>query len=262
MNEPMKVLLIEDDEKICKEFENVIKERNDIVLSKRTNSSKIAINLIKTYKYDAIILDLELHYGSGSGFEFLTEFQTLNINPKPIIIVNTNIISEVIYDNLHDRLVDMIFFKRQEDYSVEKVVDTLISLGKHKERVSNVVDNPEDKEKMILNLINKELDLVGISHKLKGRKYCVEAIICMMDENNRNNPNFSVFQYIGKEYKVEANSINKGIQTAINEAWRTTAIEDLREYYTAKININSGVPTPTEFICYYADKIKQLIENN
>ena len=36
-------------------------------------------------------------------------------------------------------------------------------------------------------------------------------------------------------------------------------IEDLEENYTAKINVNTGIPTPGEFTCYYRDKIKKLL---
>lgn len=40
---------------------------------------------------------------------------------------------------------------------------------------------------------------------------------------------------------------------------RISAIEDLTTYYTAKINYETGIPTPTEFIYYYANKIKKTI---
>ena len=99
MNEiKMKVLIVEDDPKVCAEFVNEMNKRNNITLCKTTNSSDEAIKLIRNYDYDAIIVDLELHYGKGSGFELLNEIKNLNMQKKPIIIVNTNIISEVVYD--------------------------------------------------------------------------------------------------------------------------------------------------------------------
>ena len=47
------------------------------------------------------------------------------------------------------------------------------------------------------------------------------------------------------------------MQNAILYAWRISPIEDLATYYTAKINYETGVPTPTEFIYYYVSKIKK-----
>ena len=49
------------------------------------------------------------------------------------------------------------------------------------------------------------------------------------------------------------------MQNAILYAWRISAIEDLTTYYTEKINYETGIPTPTEFIYYYANKIKKTI---
>ena len=46
------------------------------------------------------------------------------------------------------------------------------------------------------------------------------------------------------------------MQNAINRAWKTTDIDDLLRYYEARINSERGVPTSTEFIYYYANKIR------
>lgn len=49
------------------------------------------------------------------------------------------------------------------------------------------------------------------------------------------------------------------MQNAILHAWRRSSLEDLEKNYTAKINYETGIPTPTEFMYYYADKIKKAI---
>ena len=104
--------------------------------------------------------------------------------------------------------------------------------------------------------IYKELELVGISPKMVGRKYLHDAIYYMIVNPNSE---ISVNQYLTKIYKKSGNTISTGMQNAINHAWRATAIEDLEENYTAKINVNTGIPTPGEFTCYYRDKIKKLL---
>ena len=63
----------------------------------------------------------------------------------------------------------------------------------------------------------------------------------------------------GKIYKKSGNTITNGIQNAIIHAWRVSSIEDLTTYYTAKVNYETGIPTPMEFIYYYVDKIKKMI---
>lgn len=46
------------------------------------------------------------------------------------------------------------------------------------------------------------------------------------------------------------------MQNAIAKTWRTAPIDDLLKFYTAKINSEKGVPTITEFVYYYANKLK------
>ena len=70
---------------------------------------------------------------------------------------------------------------------------------------------------------------------------------------------FSIFQYLAKQHTASVGSISRTIQTAINAAWRNSSIDDLSKLYTAKVNYNTGVPTPTEFIYYYVEKIAKLI---
>ena len=79
--------------------------------------------------------------------------------------------------------------------------------------------------------------------------------LSIMQENNESK--ISIIQYLGGKYKRSTSTISRAMQNAILYAWRISAIEDLTTYYTAKINYETGVPTPTEFIYYYANKIKK-----
>ena len=111
-------------------------------------------------------------------------------------------------------------------------------------------------ENKISKLIYNELNLIGITPKLVGREYAHDAILYLI-QNSESKVN--VIQYLTKIYKRSGNTITNGIQNAIIHAWRVSSIEDLSVYYTAKVNYETGVPTPMEFIYYYVDKIKKLI---
>ena len=45
------------------------------------------------------------------------------------------------------------------------------------------------------------------------------------------------------------------MQNAINRAWKNVDPEDLLANYTARIKSSKGIPTITEFIFYYAQKL-------
>ena len=82
----------------------------------------------------------------------------------------------------------------------------------------------------------------------------------LYDENKHNeNSDENVIRHLTKVYKKSSNTITNGIQNAIIHAWRVSSIDDLEKYYTARVNYETGMPTPMEFLYYYADKIKKII---
>ena len=114
----------------------------------------------------------------------------------------------------------------------------------------------ESEEEKISNLINNELELIGITSKLKGREYLHDAILYLI-QNEKSNT--SVVQQLTKKYKKSGTTITNGIQNAIIHAWRVMPPDDLEVYYTARINYETGIPTPMEFIYYYVNKIKKMM---
>ena len=61
---------------------------------------------------------------------------------------------------------------------------------------------------------------------------------------------------IGDKYSKTDASVERAMQNAINNAWRSNDIDELLKHYSARINSDRGVPTLTEFVYYYANKIK------
>lgn len=258
---PMTLLLIEDNENEVNSFRECINSRNDVKLIKYTNSSYEGVESVKTYMPEGIILDLELHKGEGSGLNFLEEIQNLDLDFKPLIVVTTNVSSDIIYSHIRNLGADFIFYKKQNDYSPEIVINSIVSLRdlvySNKSNKKPTTETPKEYENRIKEKINVELNLIGISNHLKGRKYLFDAIYYLIE--NKNEGNESVFYHLSKVYKVGNSSISRAMQTAINYAWRVSPIEDLMAHYKARINYETGVPTPTEFVYYYAEKIGKLI---
>ena len=112
IEKPMTLLLIEDNEFEVNSFKEYLKNINDAQLIKYTNSSYDGIEYAKTYMPEGIILDLELHNGEGSGIKFLEELQELNLDFKPLIVITTNVSSDIVYDHIRKLGADFIFYKK------------------------------------------------------------------------------------------------------------------------------------------------------
>lgn len=260
-DKPITILLVEDDREECNLMKNYISTRNDVKLIGIANSSKTALEYMKTYVPDAIILDIELNDGKGSGLEVLEQINNSIMSIKPIIIITTNISSKTVYTYAHENGADLIFHKLKNDYSPELIIKNIILLSKtsaksiNKSNAKNT-ETINDYRNRISERINRELDLIGIGPHLVGRKYIHDSILYILENNSEKE---NVFLHLAKVYKKGNSTIGRSIQTAIEHAWRKSSIEDLQKYYTAAVNYNTGVPTPTELIYYYVDKIKKTI---
>ena len=258
MNGPLHVLLIEDEQDVCQRFVEEIDEREDIILVGITNDSYEALELVQNNAPDAIILDLELHYGQGNGLLFLSDLQNLSLSFSPYILITTNNSSPATYQFSRESGADFIMYKHQNDYSEIKVIDFLCTLSsvihsnrKYQKNLNSAIETPTQRKQRFKRIISKELDYVGINPKAIGYQYLIDAIYLTMDKPLRN-----VTIIMSEQYNKSAKSIEHAMQNAINRAWNTNDIDELLLHYTAKITSVKGVPTINEFVHYYANKIK------
>ncbi len=261
MNKRINLLVVEDDEATCLEYESVCQKYDDVFLIGTSAHSKEALSITEEFKPNVVVLDLELQKGTGSGIQYLLGIDDLVLKIKPYILVVTNNVSPITQATVRNIGADYIIVKSQSDYSVEMVVNMLRSI------ISVIPDmNPytttsspaikkrieEDYRRRLVKNITKELDLIGISPRFKGRNYLRDAIslICQKEQTY-------ICNEVAKIYNRTSASVERAMQNAIDHAWKTTDISTLEEHYTAYINPKKGVPTLTEFIYYYADKVKR-----
>ena len=257
---PMKILVIEDDVKDCNNFLECEKTRKDIKIVAITDSDIKGLEYVKSKQPEGIVLDLELNNsesGSTDSFEFLDNLKKLKLSYEPIVIVTTHINSKRTYEILHKKGVELIMYKDHPNYSSNNVFNKLISLRKVEEKAEqekSLEEILQDEEEKLSEYINKELDAVGITSNLKGRKYIHDAILFLIQNENSEE---SVIQYLSKIHQKSKSTISNGIENAIIHGWRVSPIEDLEKNYTAKINYHTGIPTPMELIYYYVEKTKR-----
>lgn len=262
MNEkPMKILIVEDDANDCNNFMNALKNREEFELIAITDSDIDALKYVRLKHPEGIILDIELNNsvsGSTDSLEFLDNLKDLRLEYQPIIIVTTHINSKRTYDILHRKGVDIILYKDNPTYSSEYVLNKLLTLREAApvSTLSILKEELVDNEKKISDQIYHELDLIGVTPNLKGREYLHDAILYLIQNPDSK---INVIQHLTNIYKKAGNTISNGMQNAIIHAWRVSSLEDLSINYTAKVNYETGVPTPMEFIYHYVDKIKKII---
>lgn len=256
---PMEILIIEDDKVACNKFRECAKSKNGIRIVATTDSDVEGLKYAKEKRPEGIILDLELNNsktGNANSLGLVSKLRKISSNYDPIIIVTTHVNSKRTYDTLHRDGVDLIIYKEQANYSCEYVLNTFLSFRDSEPQENIIKESKEEIEQNISNCISRELDLIGITSKLKGRKYVHDAILFLI---NNENTQKNVIREIAKRYQRSESTVVNGIQNAISHAWGKSAVEDLMEHYTAAVNYQTGEPTPMELIYYYVDKVKEQI---
>ncbi|MCL2019941.1 MAG: response regulator [Oscillospiraceae bacterium] len=258
-----KILLVEDDINECKAIAQYADKVGGVRIVDITNNIERALTVVVDCMPDAIILDIELHRGHGNGLLFMEKLNNkTEIVFRPYILVTTNNSSQITHDYARGVGADFIMSKYQEDYSAESVIDFLLSMRgmilfrKRKQGLGGFMPSAQDEKreriKRMTRRLHSEFDLIGISHKILGRKYLVDAVL-ITAENHR--------IHAGKEvatlYKKTVQSCDRAMTFAINSTWKTTDIEDLRKHYTAKISAENGSPTLSEFLHYYAERVRE-----
>lgn len=260
MSRQLSVLLIEDDSTACVEIQHCITTTDSLYLAGITDNAEEALKLVSSTLPDVIILDLELHQGGGNGLLFLQELRQLSLPLHPYILITTNNTSEVTFDLARQLGADFILAKYETGYSAQYVIDFILTLKDtllSRHNASEISPQPlaqQQVEKQLIQRIRRELNLVGINPKLVGFPYLIDAILL-----TAHNSKDKLTQTIALKYKKNDSSVERAMQNAIKQAWRTNDIDELLKYYTARIRADRGVPTLMEFICYYADKIKDEI---
>lgn len=256
--EALTVLLVEDDPIACGAFLGYADELEDVKLVGVTNNATKAMQDIQDYLPHAVILDLELHQGSGSGLDVLRGIRSATLPVNPYVLVTTNNSSSVTYEYARQLGADFILSKHQADYSERVALDFLRMMGSViQSKWKSLPDQPQttesakQREQRIVRRIMAELDQIGVSPKVKGYQYLTDAIRLVVDK-----PQQHLCDIIGQKYRKTEASVERAMQNAINKAWRTTDINELLRHFRAKIHSEKGVPSITEFVYYYANQIK------
>lgn len=258
MENVLEILLVEDDPIACNEIICEVDNNPDnFRLIGITNNSSRAFQYVAEARPDAVILDLELHHGGGDGLEFLKQLKEAHLPRSPFILVTTNNISTITHQIARELGADFIMTKNQENYSAKAVLEFLkitksVILNRREHLTANIIEeSPTQAAKRLQRRICSELDKVGISAKSIGYSYLIDAITITIKE-----PTPHLCDKLGEKYRKTPTSVERAMQNAINRAWSTSDIQDLLNNYTAKIKSDKGVPTLTEFIYFYAQKIR------
>lgn len=256
MDKKLTLMLVEDDLSACQQMMTALSgSAEDFAIVGVTNNCARALQCVREFRPDAIILDVKTQNKCSDGLTFMEKLRDEDI-PSPYILVLAASDDVSAHELAREYGADFIMPSDGADFNAKSVVDflkiarTVISARKSADTINTVLPDGNLEEKKTHRRICNELDKVGISSKCIGYRYLTEAIEIIMKQ-----PVQHVCRIIGENKGKTANSVERAMQNAINRAWAGTDPEELAANYTAKIKSSKGIPTITEFIYHYAHKL-------
>ena len=165
---PLTILLVEDDPAICRAYAEYADRLDDISLIGATGDAAKACELIQDHLPQAIILDLELQRGRGSGLDVLRHMEQMRLGVKPFVLIVTNNLSNVIQRRAREYKNTYIISKYQNDYSEVYCLDFIRELkneilkeyGSGNSQETNT-EPPAQTEERIIQRIHAELNNIN-----------------------------------------------------------------------------------------------------
>ena len=275
MNGKIRIVIIDDDEKLTKKLLKDINEQPDMeVVATKTNGID-AVNLIKRNKPNVVLLDDVMPYIDGIGvlekinstfmynkplFIFLSSLGTekllkrfLNLGASYCFVkpFNNNSVIERIREFTETEKTEKIEIK--EEY-IKTTNNTFISTYENAKIQYLEKKNREENLDIMVSILIHEL---GFPAHILGYSYIKESIILTVNDFNmiRNVTN-ALYPAVAKKYNTTASRAERAIRHGIEVAFGRGNSDLMQSIFGYTISANKGKPTNSEFIAMIAEKIK------
>ena len=259
----IKILLVEDDVKVCDAFAIAIQSNPKFTIVGMTGKQTEAMNLLLTMDIDAMVLDLELE--EGDGIHLLDEMN-LKLEKLPALVSFTNIASERTLQYIREKGVDFVYAKNNPAYTPPMILDIFERITPYCKRKTaatmHVLAADYNLKKEIeyqFSYVEHELEKMGFKPKKQGTVLLAEAICIKMNAkpNQVMQVTNDIYPVIAANRNTTSANIEKNIRGAIERVWKQTNIATLERFYPFQWDSESGRPTNTDFIFNMAQKLKE-----
>jgi len=252
----LRILLIKSDAADADEFQTYVRAVDDMEVVGRTSGASEGLRMVSQLRPDGVVLDLELM--EGDGLDFLTRLEETPVWERPYVVVTTNMASPMTLQAARDHGAGFVLQKRIQGYGSRQVADKFRMvqgyLGVYKD-YPPAVRLSEAQEEHIREELALDLGQMGITPKLQGYRYIIDAVVLMIKSPDSSfDVSRKIYPAVAMMHQKQTANVERCIRTAIETAWVNTPPEVLHRIYTAAVRQEKGKPMNKEFLCFFALK--------
>ncbi len=113
---------------------------------------------------------------------------------------------------------------------------------------------------MYFKEITFQLDVLGMSKKIHGYRYCRDSVEYML-ENGIFSSADEIYEFVAKKNSTTAFCVERNIRYAIERTWEKGNVEEIVKKFGFSVRDDKGKPTNREFLCMIADRVKMSVLN-
>lgn len=259
MDNVVNVAIADDNERILKILDDMLKNDNEINVVGYAKNGEEAYSVIKNLKPDVILLDLIMPKMDG-----LTVMDKVNndgsIEKRPSFLIMSAIGQEAITEDAFNKGASYYIMKPFDCEIVLNRIKSVKSSSKkmHDARKVNANETKGDYiERNLENDVTSIIHDVGVPAHIKGYQYLRDAIMMSVNDMEMLGSITKIlYPTIAKKNSTTASRVERAIRHAIEVAWSRGNMDTIDELFGYTIHADKGKPTNSEFIALISDKIR------
>ena len=261
MKNQIKLLIADSNVELLSQMKSFFESKEDIALAATATDGAEALEKIKQYHPDAVIMDIVLSQLDGIGV-----LKGINAMPKvhrPIIIITSGAKKEHVTNLCMQLGADYFMIKPCSAETIYERVSLLCGPKMSQTILSepsiysknNQSDRPSDRALELS--VTKTIHSVGVPANIKGYQYLRDAIIMSIKDTELINAvTKQLYPKVAGLHNTSPSRVERAIRHAIEVACIRGNEEELYKLFGYTVSNNKGKPTNSEFIAMIADKLR------
>lgn len=250
MDSKKRVLVADADEVFRDALVETLNEAEDMEVMAFTDNGEQAVEMVRTYRPDILVMDLILPRMDG-----LDVLAALDPSNRPKVLV----LSALARGNTTE-----LALARGANYCLMKpcklssAVERIRQLTTPYRMDEDAADRAAFRGRQSLeSAVTSIIHEIGVPAHIKGYQYLREAIMMTVDNMEVINAVTKVlYPEVAKRFSTTASRVERAIRHAIEVAWDRGDLETLQKYFGYTVSNAKGKPTNSEFIAMIADRLQ------
>jgi len=262
MDDPIKVLIADDNEELCQLVGEYIRRQDGMSLAGVVHDGRTLLDEIDDIRPDVLLLDVVMPRLDGIG---VLERLHSNGRHRPKILVFTAFGQEQIAQKAFQMGADYFILKPFDLKVLGERIREIARGGKLPGEAHDYVRlSSEDSEGQAVDPrkeITSIIQAIGVPANIKGYRYLRTAIGMVVDDVEiMEAVTKELYPAVAEKYDTTPTRVERAIRHAIEVAWNRGNTEATARYFGYTVDSARGKPTNSEFIALIADRVRMLYQ--